>query len=635
MTVKFRIGLWRATFIICLILPSAILAQVHEKEDFIFLEKSEYLKIKLNNHSFDIQSDHMEVGKYLTSKKLYYSQEVIPFSSFRNLSHINAYTLLPDGQKKIVDHIETKDIAEGSVFFSDHQIKSFVFPGVREGATTYLSYKTIIKDPRFLGVFRFATYVPTKQSTLQVEFPKNVELGFKGFNLDRYNIRFEKREEKNSFIYSWQAKDIEAFRQKDNDFSINYYIPQLILYIKTYTSKGKKSPVLRDLGDLYQWYVSLVKKIKKEELTQVFHIAKSITKDKSSDREKAKAIFEWVQKNITYIAFEDGLGGFVPRSANQVCTKRYGDCKDMANLLYQMLNHVGITAYRTWIGTRDRPFSYQEVPTPVVDNHMIATLVLEKDTIFLDATDSQVPFGMPSIFIQGKQALIGINDHTYKVKEVSVQEKQKSKTKVKTELNIESTSLVAKESRIMTGYEKSTFINKYGYDKESKSDEEYFNHTLKIGNNKTTYSNFVFDDLEKPLDHYSFSFDLTIESYLKKIGNKIFVNMNIDKFLSTASIDTANQIFGKKIDYRFIRQYTVSLQIPEDYTLSFLPKNVWYTNEKYGYSIDYKHDGEKIILSKTIYINTLAIYEQEYFQWNDFIKSLVKSYKKNVVFEKV
>ena len=632
---QFRISLWKTVAFIHFIFPFIAFAQEYEKEDFIFLEKSEYLKIKLNDHSFNIQSDNIEVGKYLTSKKLYYSQEAIPFSSFREVSRINAYTLLPDDEKKVVDHIETKDHVAGSVFFSDHQMKSFVFPSIRKGATTHLEYKTIIKDPRFLGVFRFGTYVPTKQSKLQVEFPKNVELGFKGFNLDQYNIRFEKKEAKNSFVYSWEGENIKAFRQKDNDFSINYYIPQLVLYIKSYTSKGKKKPVLRNVSDLYQWYVCLVRKIKKEELTNVFRLAKDITKGKSSNRQKAKAIFEWVQNNITYIAFEDGLDGFVPRNANQVCAKRYGDCKDMANLLYEMLNHVGLTTYRTWIGTRDRPFSYKEVPTPVVDNHMIATLILEKDTIFLDATDSQVPFGMPSAFTQGKEALIGIDDHTYTIKVVPVQEKEKSATKVKTEINMESGSLVAKESRTMTGYEKSTFINKYRYEKDSRSDEEYFNHTLKLGNNKTTYSNFVFDDMQKSLGKYSYSFDLNIQSYLKKIGDKLFVNMNIDKFLSTAIIDTTNQVFGKKIDHKYVREYSVSFRIPENYKLVYLPKNVSYDDKKYGYSIDYKHDGDKIILSKIIYINTLTVYEKEYQEWNNFIKSLVKNYKKNIVLEKV
>ena len=626
---------WIGIIIAYIVFPLYNFAQEQKKEDFIFLKKNEYLKIKLNGHHFDIQSNNVEIGKYLTSKKLYFSKENISFSSFNDIGEIDAYTILPKGDKRVVDHIETKDIMLGGVFFSDHQTKSFTFPGVREGATTHLEYETIIKDPRFLNIFRFGTYAPIKESQFKVEFPKNVEIGFKGFNLDKYDISFEKKETKNSLIYTWTAKNVDDFLKLDNGFSVSYYIPQLVLYIKSYTLKGEKIPALRDVGDLYQWYVSLIKKIKKEKNTEVFRIAEEIIKNKSSDREKAKAIFEWAQNNITYIAFEDGLSGFIPRNANRVCIRRYGDCKDMANLLYEMLNHVGLTAYRTWIGTRDRPFSYREVPTPVVDNHMIATLVLEKDTIFLDATDSRIPFGMPSAFIQGKEALIGINEHEYRIKVVPTEEKEKSIKKITTEISISSGSLIAKERRTMTGYEKSEFINRYQYRKDSRSDEEYFNNILKLGNNKTSYSNFIFDDKQKPLDKYSYSFDLEIRSYLKEIGNKMFVNMNIDKFLSNSNIDTTTQVFGKKINHKYIRQYSVSLLIPENYKLAYLPKNTSYENEKYGYSISYKKIGNKIKLDKTVYINTLAIYEAEYKKWNDFIKSLVKSYKKNIILEKI
>ena len=154
-----------------------------------------------------------------------------------------------------------------------------------------------------------------------------------------------------------------------------------------------------------------------------------------------------MQSNIKYVAFEDGLGGFVPRGAASVCDKRYGDCKDMANLLYEMLNHVGIEAYRTWIGTRNRQYSYYDVPTPMVDNHMITTAIIEDETIFLDATDSYVPFGMPSAFTQTKEALLGIDDNNYKIIKVPVQIADKSITSINSMFTLEGNIIKVSEKR--------------------------------------------------------------------------------------------------------------------------------------------------------------------------------------------
>ena len=58
----------------------------------------------------------------------------------------------------------------------------------------------------------------------------------------------------------------------------------------------------------------------------------------------------------------------------------------MASLIVTMLKVAGVKSYRTWIGTRDLPYKYSQVPTPLVDNHMIATYI---------AADGQYYFWMP------------------------------------------------------------------------------------------------------------------------------------------------------------------------------------------------------------------------------------------------
>src|SRR5690606_40206752 len=75
----------------------------------------------------------------------------------------------------------------------------------------------------------------------------------------------------------------------------------------------------------------------------------------------------------------------------------------------------------TRLGQRHIPYAYTKYPTPIVDNHMIATYISDDGTYhFLDATSSHTPFGMPSSMIQGKEALIGKGEGNYEVKVVPV-----------------------------------------------------------------------------------------------------------------------------------------------------------------------------------------------------------------------
>ncbi|MFT5215182.1 MAG: hypothetical protein ACI83H_000290 [Glaciecola sp.] len=622
--------------IFALLFPFIALSQNFSDEDFIYLKRHEHIDIKLNKGDFTITKSFSEQGKFLTAKKLYFANESLGFDSFTTIENINAFTYLPEEDKKIkVDYIETKRAFDNGIFYSDQESKNFTFPAVKAGAETHLEYNEIIKDPRFLGLFRFGTYVPTESTQLSIEFPKNVSIGYIDFNTKNYPIDFKKETKGNNKVYTWSVNNMRGFQGEAQSESVLYYLPHIILYIKSYEDKGKVHNVLNDVKDLYKWYSTLVDSIDEKQLEKVHTIANNITKLLSTQKEKAEAIFNWVQDNITYVAFEDGLGGFIPRSASSVCDKRYGDCKDMANLLYEMLNHVGIESYRTWIGTRDRPYSYLEVPTPMVDNHMINTIIVEKDTIFLDATDSYVPYGMPSAFTQTKEALLGINKDAFKIIKVPIQDMDKNISDIKSTITIENDLVKVDETRSLSGYEKVEFISDYTYKKADKTEEEYLNTTLALGNNKTNYTNITkknFDNKNTPL---ILNYNLNIDNYAKTVANKTYINLDIDRTLSQSKIDIKDRKFSKKIDHKFKKKFITTLKIPEGFKASDMPDELSYNNPKFGFNISYSQEGNIITQHKSIYINTLTVDNSEFETWNDFIINLTRAYKKSITIEKI
>jgi len=610
-------------------------SQDFSNEDYIYLKRHEHIKISLANRTLGITKNIAEQAKYLTAKKLYFANESIGFDSFTSIENIEAFTMTPNNNEKIkVDYIETKREFDNGIFYSDQETKNFTFPAVSKGAITNLTYKEILKDPRFLGLFRFGTFVPTKSAKLTIEFPKNVSIGFIDFNTDGYPIQFKKESTVNKNIYTWSVENIKGFQGEDRSESILYYLPHLIIYIKSYEQNGTTHPVLNDVKDLYGWYASLVKQISDQSLEKVYEIADGITKNLSTKRAKAEAIFNWVQDNITYVAFEDGLGGFIPRGAASVCEKRYGDCKDMANLLYEMLNHVDIESYRTWIGTRDRPYSYFEVPTPMVDNHMINTAIIGNDTIFLDATDSYVPFGMPSAFTQTKEALLGLDKDSFKVIKVPVQDSEKNTSTVSSTFTIENSRIKVSEQRQLSGYEKVDFITDYTYKKNDKTEEEFLNTTLALGNNKTKYDNITTRNFDNKNTALLLSYDLTLDNYAKTISNKTYINLNIDRVLAKSKINIQDRKYSKKIDHKFKKAFVSTFKIPEGYTVNHIPKDLQFDHSDYGYRISYTQNANEIIQNKTIYIKTLSIKNKDFESWNSFIKSLTKAYKKSIIIEK-
>ncbi|MFT3780635.1 MAG: DUF3857 domain-containing protein [Nibricoccus sp.] len=76
--------------------------------------------------------------------------------------------------------------------------------------------------------------------------------------------------------------------------------------------------------------------------------AESITAGRSTRWERIRALTEFIQKEITYLAVtqdKDSLAGYRPHAAGEVLQNRFGDCKDKATVLAAMLRSIGENGY--------------------------------------------------------------------------------------------------------------------------------------------------------------------------------------------------------------------------------------------------------------------------------------------------
>ncbi|HXU30317.1 MAG TPA: DUF3857 domain-containing protein, partial [Thermoanaerobaculia bacterium] len=89
---------------------------------------------------------------------------------------------------------------------------------------------------------------------------------------------------------------------------------------------------------------------------------------------KLAALARYAQRDVRYVAIEVGVGGYKPHAPAEAIGKKYGDCKDKAVLLVDLLAAAGIEAYPVLIrldrfGRIDRDF-----PSPFDFNHAIVAV---------------------------------------------------------------------------------------------------------------------------------------------------------------------------------------------------------------------------------------------------------------------
>jgi hypothetical protein len=124
----------------------------------------------------------------------------------------------------------------------------------------------------------------------------------------------------------------------------------------------------------------------------------------------AKLVFDYVKKKIIYIDIENGLGAFIPRVPEDTFIKKQGDCKDMANLLVNVLAHFDINAHLALSSSISHPFDL-DFPSISSANHVVCAILTNNKWTILDATDNTCYFGNPSTHIQGRNIyIIGENE---------------------------------------------------------------------------------------------------------------------------------------------------------------------------------------------------------------------------------
>ncbi len=591
------------------------------------------IDISLKDNEILITQDILEEDLYLDKAATYGSKRSINYSSFFDIESVEASSLLYENGK--YNELEVKDFVEKDEmdrsFYDDSKSINFIYPSLQPGAKSKLKYREKIKNPRFLNSFYFADFKPIIKSKVTISVDKNISLKFKEFNTDGVNINFSEKEKRGKKIYTWEATDIDEYTLDSGSPNFRNTFPHIIPIITEYKSGDKKIKLLENVSDLYGWYYSLVKNINTDEADEELKkIVTILTKDKKTDLEKVKAIYYWVQENIKYIAFEYALGGFIPREANDVFNKKYGDCKDNSSILYEMLDIAGLKGNLTWIGTRSIPYKYEEVPTPVVDNHMILSYLDGEEVYFLDATGRYISIDMPSSFIQGKEALISVNEKDFLIKKVPIIDAKKNTIVDSTFIKIEDNVIKGSGNFKLSGYPKMDFFNALEAEKNIKGVKDMYTRELRKGNNK-----FLVDDF-KEINKYDYDKDFVvaytfnIKDYINSLEEETFINLNLERRLSSLK-SKEDRKSDREYRYKSNEKCITVLQIPEHKTPDYIPDNFSISNDFFSCSIKYTQKENTIIYELIIDQDFIFLTLEQQKELNKLIKKVEKNFKEVII----
>lgn len=608
--------------------------QFSEDEDYQFDEFTYYSYE--NDISFYFDDDKPKVKEAVTSHVLSHYD----YQNFVAGVFTNAYSVVQDvkllnklGFKTNVDlpRFRKKYESEG-IFYQDGYEEYFVLPKSTFGEIQGFSYEQFTTDLNYFTSLYFHKSRFQREGTIRITIPDWLEVDIKEFYLDEFGINKEVEHDGDEKIITYTFENLDKIRQEPNAPGPTYYLPHLLFIFKEYDYRRKSGNLLGSTDDQYSWYRGLVEDIDETDSVDQFlsPIVDELVAEATNDREKLENIFYWLQDNIRYIAFEDGIAGFQPESAVNVCDKRYGDCKGMANLAKHMYQLAGFDARLTWIGTRRIAYDYT-TPSLAVDNHMICTVIHNGKKYFIDPTETFIAVNDYATRIQGRQVMIE-DGNGYLLDTVPEFTHEHNKVEITRNFSFQDNAFMGNATEMYRGESKTRILRYYNGLKSDRIDQAIV--SFANGGDKNLYaSNVETSDLTNRDKTIEFKYDYTLNNYYHKVGKKLFIEMDYDKAFYYFTIDEdrwSDYVF----DYKYHKVCTYHFTIPDGYSVASLPKGFTAETEDYNITVKVEHTGNTVKITRSIIIPNAIIHKENQAKWNEHQAQLRAYYDNYLVLQK-
>ena len=311
-----------------------------------------------------------------------------------------------DGKKvSKIKQSEIKDIPAFSDFelYSDDRIKYFSGDFGEFPYTLEYEYKRNLSNCIDYGKWApFNGYnISAEHFTLTLTYPNSCKINRKEIN----NACKKRSTEGNMITEEWSLGNIKAIEEEPFEVSLTERIPAVYLMPAELDYDNYQGPA-NTWAEYGKWISDLYKgkdELPETEKAKVF----KLVKDKPDTLDRIKALYAYMQDNTRYVAVSLGLGGYQPFSAKTVAATGYGDCKALSNYMHSLLKVTGVESFPALVssGRYIQPV-FADFPNFQQFDHVILCVPYHRDTIWLECTSQDMPFGFLGDFTDDRDVLL-------------------------------------------------------------------------------------------------------------------------------------------------------------------------------------------------------------------------------------
>src|SRR6266403_1475427 len=343
----------------------------------------------------------------------------VSFNSHSKITGMRGWCIPAQGKDYEVKDKEAIEISlpkiDGSELVSDVKDKLLRIPAADPGNIVGYEYEQELQPLVLQDVWHFQESNPTREARYTLQLPSGWEYKATWLNYP------EAKPTQSGNQSQWVVSEVKGIKHEDNMPPWQGVAGQMIVsfFPPGGSAQNQGFQSWKQMGIWYQGLTS-GRRDASPELKQKVTL---LTSSASTPIAKIKALGEFAQRDIRYVAIELGIGGWQPHAAAEVFTHHYGDCKDKATLIGVMLHEIGVDSYYVVINSErgsvtpetpahmggfDHAIIAIKLPDGVTDGALIATMVHPKlgKILFFDPTDELTPFGQLNGALQANYGLL-------------------------------------------------------------------------------------------------------------------------------------------------------------------------------------------------------------------------------------
>lgn len=353
-----------------------------------------------------------------------------------------------------------------------------------------------------------------------------------------------------------------------------------------------------------------------------------LTANCSTDRDKVKAIYDYLNKTTRYVSIQLGIGGLQPIAAADVSRTGFGDCKGLSNYVRAMLKEVGVPSTYTVISTVNERLlpDYSSVNQM---NHVILNVPLPQDTLWLECTNPALPFGYVHQGIAGHDALLiePIGGRIHRLPTYPDSLNTQHITATVTLSDPARAQIEVNETSRLFQYEDEAGIVYL----EPNKQKDRIRSTINLP--QADIERLQISECKESRPSITFSYAASSNQYGHKTGNRLFIPANV--FRKGFSVPRlTNRKYPIHINYGYSDTDSICIKLPEGYVVEGLPKPIELASKFGSFHSAIEVKDKEIVIVHKLFMSKGIYKPDEYATFLNFRKQVAAQYNGKIILRK-